>query len=219
MSIKVLIVDDMKSFLDLETSFLKRTDCSLFKAVNGLDALRIAKAEKPDVIFLDLEMPVMNGIECCRFIKSDVDLKNIPVVIITASTKEEECYKAGCNSYVRKPVDEDRFLTEIKKFVQIKERNDRRVSVSLSANVNFKGSKTPGTILNISKSGMLLDTREPFAVGTAVTVDFALPEAKSRIKAKAMVVRTVSEDGKFGLTFSDMDEKHQTTLNVFIDAN
>lgn len=223
MPVKVLIVDDMKNFLDLETSFLKRTDCNVLKAVNGLDALRIAKSEKPDIIFLDLEMPVMNGIECCRFIKSDIDLKGIPVVIVTASSKEEECYKAGCSSYLKKPVDEDIFLSEIKKFVQIKERNDPRVNVSIPVEVSFKGTRTSGMVCNISSSGLLFETGEPFAVGSMITLGFALPDGKDKVKTKGMIVRIVAGksqgDSSFGLRFFEISDKHQTAINSFIAGN
>lgn len=221
MPVKVLLVDDLKNFLDLEMSFLKRTECVILKAANGLDALRVAKSEKPDVIFLDLEMPVMNGIECCRFIRSDVDLKKIPIVIVTASPREQECYNAGCNSYLRKPIDEDIFLSEIKKFVQIKERNDPRFNVTIPANVVYKGTKTSGSVLNISKSGFLLETEEPFGIGSTITVDFTLPDRKNKVKVKGMIVRNVtgkfSENKGFGLSFLDLAEKHQLAINSFMD--
>ncbi len=222
MPVKVLIVDDMKGFLDLETSFLNRTDCTVYKAGNGLEALRIAKTEKPDIVFLDLEMPVMNGLECCRFIKSDVDLKDMPVVIVTASSKEEECYRAGCNSYLRKPIDEDVFLTEIKKFVQIKERSDPRVDGDIPVSVTFKGTKTSGTARNISRSGIMLESNEPFGVGSVISIEFALPDNKDKVKTKAMIVRhakikDTGADG-FGLRFFEISEKQQIAINSFIDA-
>lgn len=222
MPVKVLIVDDMKGFLDLETSFLNRTDCTVFKAANGLEALRIAKSERPDIVFLDLEMPVMNGLECCRFIKSDVDLKDVPVVIVTASSKEEECFRAGCNAYLRKPVDEDIFLTEIKKFVQIKERSDPRVDTDIPVNVSFKGTKTQGAARNISRSGLMLETNEPFGVGSVITIDFVLPDSKDKVKTKAIIVRhakimSTGSDG-FGIRFFEISEKQQMLVNSFIDA-
>jgi CheY-like chemotaxis protein/Tfp pilus assembly protein PilZ len=222
MSVKVLIVDDVSSVLDLETSFLSRTDCSVFKATNGLEALRIAKSEKPDIIFLDLEMPVMNGIECCRFIRTDIDLKETPVVIVTASSKEEECYRVGCSSYLRKPIDEDIFLTEIKKFIPIQVRNDPRLEVSIPASVTFKGTKTTGTVCNISRSGLFLESGEPFGIGSKVTVDFSLPDRKEKVKTKAMVVRLASEkssDSKgFGLSFFEIAEKNQALIDSFIES-
>ena len=222
MAIKVLIVDDMKNFLDLETSFLRRTDCSVLKALNGLEALRLAKTEKPDIIFLDLEMPVMNGIECCRFIKSDAEIKHIPIVIVTASEKEEECYKAGCSSYVRKPIDEDRFLSEIQKFVKLVVRKDPRIDVEIPANAVFKGTKTPGTVINISRSGLLIETNEPFAVGTKLSLDFSLPGNNKKIKVKAMIVRLTKarrpDFTGFGINFSDLEEKYRNAIESFIEA-
>lgn len=221
MPIKVLIVDDRRGFLDLETSFLKRTECIILKANNGLEALRIAKSEKPDIVFLDLEMPVMNGIECCRFIKSDVALKDTPVVIVTAIHKEEECYSAGCSSYLRKPIDEDIFLSEIKKFVQIKERNEPRLDVTIPASVVFKWTRTAGTIRDISKSGILLETEEPFGIGSIITVDFALPDRKDRVKIRGIVVRDATGKSPYkgvGLNFFETDEKkQQSVINSFID--
>ncbi len=220
MTIKVLIVDDLKNFLDLETSFLKRTECIVLKATNGLEALRIAKSERPDIIFLDLEMPVMNGIECCRFVRSDVELKDTPIVIVTASPKEEECRSAGCSSYLRKPIDEDIFLAEIKKFVRIKERNEPRLDVAIPADVAFKGTMTSGTVRNISKSGLLLETEEPYGIGSMLTIDFSFPDRKIKVKIKGIIVRDAtgrSTDKGFGLSFFEVAEKHQSSINSFID--
>lgn len=220
MSVKVLIVDDMKHFLDLEASFLKRAECTVFKAINGLEALRIAKTEKPDIIFLDLEMPVMNGIECCRFIRADIELKDTPIVIVTASSREEECYKMGGSSYLRKPIDEDFFIAEIKKFVSIKERADPRVSVSLPVTADFNGTRTSGKAINISQSGLLLETEEPFTVGSKLTIDFSLPDVKGKIKTKSIVVREDKIEGTsstgFGLSFLEISEKHQSAIDSFI---
>lgn len=222
MPVKVLVVDDMKSFLDLETAFLKRAECTVLKALNGLDALRLAKAEKPDIIFLDLEMPVMNGIECCRFIRSDTELKDTPIVVITASPMEEECRKAGCSSYIRKPIDEDTFLAEIKRFVKITERADIRVNVSIPVNVNFKGSKISAITKDISRHGLLLLTESPFTIGTTLTLDFSLPGQKGIIKAKAMVVRFAKDssgNSGFGLRFSGISTEHQSLIDYFIEGS
>ncbi|MBI4824370.1 MAG: response regulator [Nitrospirae bacterium] len=219
MSVKVLVVDDSKSFLDLETSFLKRSECTVLKATNGLEALRIAKAEKPDIVFLDLEMPVMNGIECCRFIKSDIELKDMPVVILTSSFKESECYAAGCSSYLRKPVDEDIFISEIKKFIPIKERTDPRFKVSMPVNIKFKGTGSSGTAKNISRFGILLITESPFAIGSSVGLEFSLPDSKDKIKTKGIVIREARDDSGasgFGVRFFETLDKDQSAIDSFI---
>ena len=112
---KILLVDDMRNFLDLEISFLRRADCKIITAKDGLEALKLAKAEIPNIVLLDLEMPRMNGVQCCRFLKADPALKKVPVVIVTALDKKAECIKAGADDFVKKPINEEAFIREIKK--------------------------------------------------------------------------------------------------------
>ena len=119
---KILLVDDMAHFLDLEISFLRRSDCEIVTADNGIDALKIAKTSMPDIVLLDVEMPRMTGIECCRHLKNDPNLKHIPVVMVTATNRVDECQKAGCDDFWRKPIREEDFLNGIKKLVEIRIR-------------------------------------------------------------------------------------------------
>ena len=79
--IKILIVDDSRCFLELHGTYPKRICCSVFQAANSNDAINMAVKEKPAVIIMDLEMPGMRGDECCREIRSDPELKDIPIII------------------------------------------------------------------------------------------------------------------------------------------
>ena len=91
----ILLVDDMRNFLDLETSFLRRTTSTLLFAATGVQAIKIAREKKPALIMLDIEMPEMNGIEACRILKSDSRTGRIPVVMVTTLAKRrEDCFKA-----------------------------------------------------------------------------------------------------------------------------
>ena len=114
---KILLVDDMRHFLDLETTFLQRAECRLFTASTGLEAIRVAKAEKPDLIILDIEMPEMNGIQACRILKSDPLTQKTPIIVLTSMQMEDEARRAGAQHFLRKPIDEARFLSEIKKYL------------------------------------------------------------------------------------------------------
>lgn len=101
----------------------------VFSCVNGDDALDFlyhrgpyadaARAPRPSMILLDLNMPGTDGREVLRDIKSNDDLKMIPVVVLTTSSDArdiESCYKSGANSYVAKPVDFPEFLLAIQRF-------------------------------------------------------------------------------------------------------
>jgi two-component system cell cycle response regulator len=121
---KILLVDDMRHFLDLEATFLQRAECRVFTASTGVEAIRVAKAERPDLILLDIEMPEMNGIQACRILKSDPITQKIPVIVLTSMQMEDEARRAGADHFVRKPVDEPRFLNEVRRFIPIRERHD-----------------------------------------------------------------------------------------------
>ena len=67
----ILLVDDNDMFLEIEKEFLQYTNTEVITACDGIEALNIVKAMRPDLIFMDLEMPKMDGASCCRAIKDD----------------------------------------------------------------------------------------------------------------------------------------------------
>lgn len=105
---KVLVVDDDKDVSLFITRLLeKRFMCSVLIARDGLEALAVAKSEKPEVIFLDITMPGMDGIETLESLKSDNDLKKIPVIMLTAIGEKNIFVKAmalGAVDYILKPL-------------------------------------------------------------------------------------------------------------------
>jgi len=117
----LLIEDDM-----IEIMKLNRTISSLqlphkiTEASNGEDALKILekKDELPDIIFLDLNMPKINGIEFLGILKNDDILKYIPTIILTTSNNQKdllECYKIGVAGYVLKPLKYEEYVSKIEK--------------------------------------------------------------------------------------------------------
>ncbi|HKK01215.1 MAG TPA: response regulator, partial [Desulfuromonadales bacterium] len=97
---KILLVDDVELFLELEKTFFNRAGFQLLVARTGQEAYDLAVSERPDLIFMDLFMPQMNGDEACRLLKADPALAAIPVVMVTQGGHEEElrrCRQAGCN--------------------------------------------------------------------------------------------------------------------------
>jgi CheY-like chemotaxis protein len=191
--VKILLVDDMKNFLDLEISFLRRKDCQIITAADGFEALKYTKLEKPDIIILDHEMPKMTGIECARIIKNDDALKKIPIIMISSSNKQEEAFRAGVNEFVKKPLGEDSFLRELKKFIDIADREDTRMPLTLEVDYDFNGTKITAWTRDISKSGAFLISGDTFSVGSSVDLVIKLDEKKS-VKVKGEVVREMREE-------------------------
>ena len=116
---KILVVDDTEWNRDLMIQLLE-DEYIILQAVDGEDGVRKTEEEKPDLILMDLGMPVMDGWEATRKIKANEALKHIPIIAVTSHAMvgdEIEARKAGCDDYLSKPVDDEELLKKIKKFL------------------------------------------------------------------------------------------------------
>src|SRR4051812_7332278 len=112
----VLVVEDEKDTRDALTLLLEREDYCVRVAANGREALQRLRGERPDVILLDLAMPVMDGREFRRRQKRDPALASIPVVIVSAAAEVgQEAVALGAASYLDKPVDPKRLLVTVRR--------------------------------------------------------------------------------------------------------
>lgn len=105
--VKILIAEDRIDNMILIKETLRSTGYAVYTASNGQEALEMAKKESPDLILMDMQMPVMNGFEATKHIRKIEDLKNIPVIALTARAMkgdEEKTLAAGCTDYLSKPV-------------------------------------------------------------------------------------------------------------------
>ena len=103
---KVLIVEDNESLQNLLARILEHLDYLPVLASHGKDGLEKAIAEKPDLILMDMQMPVMDGWEATRELRANPETKNIPILATTALFGPNEvktCLEAGCNGYIVKP--------------------------------------------------------------------------------------------------------------------
>jgi CheY-like chemotaxis protein len=109
-NLDILVVDDVPSNLLLAVKALRKHGCSVGKAQNGVEALKILKTKRYDAVFMDVQMPRMDGLEATRRVrdpKSDVLDHHVPIVGMTAhalSGDKEKCLDAGMNDYLPKPV-------------------------------------------------------------------------------------------------------------------
>ncbi len=116
----ILIVDDVEYNRLLLKGFLNYPEIKLFEAENGRDALNYAKLHRPNIILMDMKMPVMDGYEATRLLKEDNNLKSIPVIAITASVmaeNEAKITEAGCDSILKKPINKETLINELIRFL------------------------------------------------------------------------------------------------------
>ena len=105
---KVLIIDDTEQIRTLVGRFLGAKGYEVTSAENGELGVAAARDQRPDLILMDLNMPVMDGFKATRLIKDDPALSAIPVIALTAEKDTEsrmEIYDAGCDAFVQKPID------------------------------------------------------------------------------------------------------------------
>ncbi|PWQ97779.1 DNA-binding response regulator [Leucothrix arctica] len=113
----VLIADDSAEALGMLNTTLVSYGYTVFVAMDGAQALAIAKQMVPDMILLDIMMPTMNGIEACKALKADSELNHIPVIFMTGLCDQEhilEGLSAGAVDYINKPVNLDELLARVK---------------------------------------------------------------------------------------------------------
>src|SRR4028119_1792765 len=104
----VLVVDDSGDIRELIRMMLQMKDCLVVEAVNGREAVDLAPQVRPDLILMDLSMPVLDGYEATRLIKAELKTQNIPIVAVSAFCDMENRHKAaaaGCVECVSKPID------------------------------------------------------------------------------------------------------------------
>lgn len=123
MALKVLTVDDSKTIRMIVKKAFRTYDCELFEAENGVEGLASAAREKPGLIILDITMPVMTGIEMLEKLMSEPDLKNIPVIMLTAESGKDnvmQIVKMGVKDYMVKPFKGADLIARVEKIVKLK---------------------------------------------------------------------------------------------------
>ena len=109
MSFKILVVDDTRTNRFHLLGMLRRWNYDVAEATDGTEALMKIQEDKPHIVLMDIMMPNMDGIECCRRIKGDPATKDIKVVMVTTKGEIEkinEAFRARCDDYITKPVEE-----------------------------------------------------------------------------------------------------------------
>jgi DNA-binding response OmpR family regulator len=111
---KILVVDDEKHMVRLMEYNLKKQGYSVDTAFNGMDAMHKVEEKKPDLILLDIKMPVMNGFEVCVKLKENPETRNIPIIIVSVIADKEEIASLEVASHIAKPFDPVELVNEVK---------------------------------------------------------------------------------------------------------
>ncbi len=116
----VLIVEDNELNMKLFHDLLHAHGYETIQTRHGLDAIELARKHHPDLILMDIQLPEISGLEVTRWLKEDEELRDIPVVAVTAYAMkgdEERIRSGGCEAYVSKPISVALFLETVRKFI------------------------------------------------------------------------------------------------------
>jgi len=122
---KILIVDDeahIRMLIEQTLEDLEDEGVIFYKAENGEEALEVIQAEKPQLVFLDVMMPKMNGMEVCRRVKKELQLPDVFIVLLTAKGQEldrQKGFEVGADLYMTKPFDPESILTKAREILQL----------------------------------------------------------------------------------------------------
>ena len=123
MAYKILTVDDSKTIRMIVKKAFRPYNCELFEGENGVEGLAIAAKEMPDLIILDITMPVMTGIEMLGKLKAESDLKDIPVIMLTAESGKENVMQIvtmGVKDYIVKPFKGEQLIERAKNILKLR---------------------------------------------------------------------------------------------------
>ncbi len=116
----VLIVEDNELNMKLFRDLLEAHGYQTLQTRNGIEALSLARDHRPDLILMDIQLPEVSGLDVTKWLKEDDQLRNIPVIAVTAFAMkgdEERIREGGCEAYISKPITVSMFLDTIRQFI------------------------------------------------------------------------------------------------------
>jgi two-component system, cell cycle response regulator DivK len=126
---KILVIEDNEQNLYLIRYILEDCDYEVFAAVDGKEGIALAASLLPDLILLDIQLPLMDGYAVARKLRENPDLTETPIVAVTSYAMpgdREKAMEAGCSGYIEKPIDPDTFDKQVEKYLSMKVHKERR---------------------------------------------------------------------------------------------
>ncbi len=225
---KILLVEDSQFFMTIEKQFLAKTPAILLEAVNSQQVLDICREQSPQLIYMAVELRGESGIECCRKLKADPHLNEIPVVLVCSDKVPglaDLAGQAGCDAVLTKPLDRRRFL-EIGRSFLAGVREHRRIC-RLPVRFELDDRTIAAKVLDISSGGVFIDCSEAIIPGTPLSIDLQLSrpgEQGPSIKCGGVVAWLNTRDNPFkphhpvgfGIRFTDVPFQAGAVLNGFL---
>jgi CheY-like chemotaxis protein len=196
---KIIVADDSKTSAMLLSVLLDRMGFEVIPAENGEVALKLARITRPDLILVDLVMPILDGFSVLEKIKADQQISDIPAVVVTIKgdkPTEERCRELGCAGFVRKPVKLRQLHEYLERYAVRKSRKRRkwiRAPYNRRVSVTFEGQTLVHFAPILSEGGIYVRIKEPLPLGSEVCLSVVLDE-EIRLQGRVIYHRDVFAD-------------------------
>jgi CheY-like chemotaxis protein len=227
---KILIADDVEIFLMLEKTVFNRDEFELVTARSGRTILKLIKESEPDLVFMKLYMPEMNGDDCCRIVKEEEPGCNIPIIMVTEGDREEDlekCRRSGCDAMLLKPFKRHDLMSVTTKFLHVKERADQRCKTRILVHYSFDSTNSfSGYSIDLNSGGLFLETTNPNTFDAPFNIEFKLPASWPTIQCKARPAWVNDPQNRkkpdlpagIGIQFLDLPPTHMNAIQDYIKS-
>jgi CheY-like chemotaxis protein len=218
-SLKLLVVEDDIASLELMAEVFTSLSAEVRPISNSEKAADLVNQEKFDGIFLDLEMPNLNGFELARRIRSSSWNKCVPIVIVTGLDDKrtmQEAFAIGATFFLQKPVDKQRLTSlfqRVRGTLLENRRRHMRVPLQTAVTCIARSRIMQGVTWNLSSSGIQVEVGNP-RPGEVVKLSFRLP--RSGIEVDALGVVAWTKDRRQGIQFTKISAQSQQAIQEFI---
>lgn len=221
---RILFVEDSDLFLLFKETFFARIGWQILNARTGKGGIAGVQAQRPDLVVLSDRLPDMPGFEACRRIRSIGPDRPVPVITVLDTVSGpviREYEKIGCDDYVLRPVDPGSLLERISRLLKVAYRRGPRLLVIMETICSDSQSLIFGNILNLSETGVFVETNDPVDIGTTLDLELILPGSRDLLLIKGKVARQHTLAGKvrygLGVQFRDMDAAARRSIQQYIE--
>lgn len=221
----ILFANDNPSLLMYVGILVKRLGYKVYLALDGLEAIRVAKEQKPTIIVIDHALPGINGVSCLNIMRNDTFMRDIPVIVLGSeedNLSKLEIEKMNVQGYLKKPLNVTDFYLAIQKCLNhtIKRRHIR-APLSITVSMNCKGKQQDLLASNLSAEGIFLKTTDPYPISTemdiVLTVDDEDPiELKGMVVSAHRISADIEPDSGMGIKFMDIPEDVRYRLHYVV---
>ncbi len=221
---KILLEQEISRVLRERDSFLDRSDMKVFTAASNDEVLQLHRAERMDLIILDLGMPGIATEKLCFSIRKDPELRNVLIIVVCACNRSEmaRALHYGADAVLLKPLKPPLLLAKAKQLLDIRWRQSYRVPLRVSVEGEAGNKAFSCRSLDIGPTGILMETTQTFTNDQAVVCSFTLPDA-THVRVAGKIVRILDQAAgsplnQYAVRFLDITADHQRAIEHYLET-